>query len=170
MMAKSDLGSTSLVATTRLPGCTGSRAASLSLATRDKYKEQDLLMVEPINPQIPGCTVSPMRVVIAVEMPGCPSRRQVVLNEDYLNEPDPPACAAPQVPTPTRQRLTCLGLVERIIGHWGATLRAPLLLIVLLVLISMIIVGLGLEGALFVPGISVVMTLVQRPATRAIGL
>jgi hypothetical protein len=112
-----------------------------------------------------------MRVVIAVEMPGCPSRRRVVLNGGYLDEPDTPICAAPPVSPPTRQRLTCLGLAERIIGDWAPTLRVALLLIIVLLgLISMIVVGLGLEGVLFVGSISAALKLAQRPATRTVGL
>lgn len=131
-------------------------------------------MLDPTNPPERGPDPSPTRVVVATQATDAPARHRIVLNESALDEQSTPACAAvPTTPSrvepvaPRPQHLTCLGLVDRVIGDWAPTLRVALLLIIVLVgLVLLVVVGLGFEGALFLVGLGATMKLLQRRLMR----
>lgn len=128
-------------------------------------------IIEPINPPAPACTASLKRVVVAVEAADCPSRARIILNEEFLGQrPAQSEASRAQVAAPTPQPLTYLGLLERIIGGWAPTLRAALLLTMMLLgLTALAVVGLGFEGAVVIIAIGTAMQFMQRRLARPAG-
>lgn len=121
-------------------------------------------IVEPINPPGIESDPSPRQVVVAITARDQPVRTTVVLHArcaDGQGSPDRAVCAVHAAPAP--RPLTCLALVERIIGDWARTLRAAMLLsIALLGLIVVIIVAFGLGGVAVLGGLATALKLALR--------
>lgn len=121
-------------------------------------------IVGPINQPGLGSSQSPRQVDVATTARDQLPRTTVILNCEFIEGPAntaPVSCTEHAAPQP--RRLTCLALVERIIGDWASTLRAALLLaIILLGLIILIIVGLGLGGVAVATGLTAALRLMLR--------
>lgn len=130
----------------------------------NEYEGQTQDMLEPINHPWEGPTRSPRQVDVASTVSNQPTRTTVILNGVFVEGQDKaakPCC--PGHPLPSPQPLTCLTLVERVIGDWARTLRiAMLLVIVLLGLDVLIIVGFGIGGAAIITGLATTWQLMLR--------
>jgi hypothetical protein len=105
-------------------------------------------------------------------MPALPPCEDVSLSE--LLELTAVAVAPPE-PRPQRQRgrhrrtrsSSWACLVERVLGGWPMTLRAALLLLILLSgLVVGLLLGLGVDGTAFLTGLSLLLQLVMRGMTK----
>lgn len=116
-------------------------------------------MVDRLDPLGGEDNLSLGRVVLEAEVTGGGQRRRlVVLNEVFLAGPDHPVVtprpSMAQNVGPRGPRLESshwLAMAERLIGMWAPTLRAGLLLTILITVLStLIVVGFGVGGALVV--------------------
>lgn len=133
-----------------------------------------MTIVEPQEDRCPLGNPS-VWVVVATEAKTCPCRRLVVLNDAFLTRSHAPIAGHVIEIDDHSQRKGSrqppsrwIGLAERILGEWAPTLRASLLLGVLLAgLITLVIVGLGLGGALLITAAGTVLKIVQRQSKRS---
>lgn len=118
-----------------------------------------LTIVEPPDPACPEGDPSLNRVATDADLSDCCERRKrIVLNKVFDAEPvrlvvtlAPPSAHTVTPSEAGEAPASWIALIERVIGDTAPTLRVSLLLVILLAgLITLIVVGFGLEGAPFV--------------------